>query len=299
MISYPPATWRLLITPPADGATNMAIDEAILQALADGRSLPTLRFYQWNPPCLSLGYNQHYTEVDEDACARLGYTWVRRPTGGRAILHTDELTYSVIAPLDEPRVMGGIVDSYRRLSAGLLSGLRALGADVFQAQQEKVLNPSPSAVCFDTPSNYEITVQGKKVVGSAQVRRRGIVLQHGSVPLIGELGRIFACLRMAEPALVEAGVHPSPAPAPAARPGPQRARSQADWQDWLLARAATLEQVLGRRVSFDEAAEALTRGFAEALNLRLETGQLSDYERSLAERLRRDQYANERWNRRV
>jgi lipoate-protein ligase A len=299
MTSYLPATWRLLITPPADGATNMAIDEAILQALANGSGLPTLRFYQWNPPCLSLGYNQHYSEVDQDACARLGYTWVRRPTGGRAILHTDELTYSVIAPQDEPRVLGGIVDSYRRLSAGLLSGLHALGADVFQAQQEKVINPSPSAVCFDTPSNYEITVQGKKVVGSAQVRRRGMILQHGSVPLVGDLGRIFACLRMAESASLEANLHPSIAPGLAATPAPSDARSQAVWRHWLLARAATLEQVLGRRVSFDEAAQALTRGFAQALNLRLEPGQLSDDERSLVERLRRDQYANERWNRRV
>jgi lipoate-protein ligase A len=297
MSSYLPATWRLLITPPTDGATNMAIDEAILQALADGQGSPTLRFYQWNPPCLSLGYNQHYSEVDQDACARLGYTWVRRPTGGRAILHTDELTYSIVAPLDEPRVLGGIVDSYRRLSAGLLAGLRALGADVFQAQQEKVPNPSPSAVCFDTPSNYEITVQGKKVVGSAQVRRRGIVLQHGSVPLIGDLSRIFVCLHMAESALVEANGRPSPPPGLASVPA--GARSQADWRDWLLARAATLEQVLGRRVSFDEAAHALTQGFGQALNLRLEPGQLSDDERSLVERLRRDQYANERWNRRV
>jgi lipoate-protein ligase A len=299
MSTYLPATWRLLITPPTDGATNMAIDEAILQALAIGQGLPTLRFYQWNPPCLSLGYNQHYSEVDQDACARLGYTWLRRPTGGRAILHTDELTYSVVAPLDEPRVLGGIVDSYRRLSAGLLAGLRALGADVFQAQQEKVLNPSPSAVCFDTPSNYEITVQGKKVVGSAQVRRRGIVLQHGSVPLIGDLSRIFACLHMPESVLVEANGGPSPAPGRASAPTSRGAPSQADWRDWLLARAATLEQVLGRRVSFDEAAHALTQGFAQALNLHLEPGQLSDYERSLMQSLRRDQYANERWNRRV
>ncbi|MFQ5578331.1 MAG: biotin/lipoate A/B protein ligase family protein, partial [Anaerolineae bacterium] len=86
------AVWRLLITPPADGATNMAIDEAILHALADGDGRPTLRFYRWEPPCLSLGYNQRAADADEAACRALGYTWVRRPTGGRAILHTNELT---------------------------------------------------------------------------------------------------------------------------------------------------------------------------------------------------------------
>jgi lipoate-protein ligase A len=283
---YPPATWRLLITPPTDGATNMAIDEAILHALADGRGRPTLRFYEWAPPCLSLGYNQHYAEVDEAACARLGYTWVRRPTGGRAILHTDELTYSVIAPVGEPRVKGGIVESYRRLSTGLLTGLRALGADVFQAQTEKILNSQKSGVCFDTPSNYEITVGGKKLIGSAQVRRRRIVLQHGTLPLSGDLGRIFACLRVAEPGSDRAGSH-------------QAGNASTDWGDWLLARACTLEQALGREVSFDEAANALARGFASALDLRLDPGDLSQDERTLVEQLRREQYASADWNRRV
>ena len=132
--SLPRATWRLLITPPADGATNMAVDEAILHALADGVGQPTVRFYQWQPPCLSLGYNQTWRDVNTAACAARGYTWLRRPTGGRAILHIDELTYSIIAPEVEPRVHGGITESYRRLSQGLLAGLRSLGADVFQAQ---------------------------------------------------------------------------------------------------------------------------------------------------------------------
>lgn len=289
MTDYSIATWRLLITPPADGATNMAIDEAILHALADGVGRPTLRFYQWDPPCLSLGYNQRYADVDEAACTRLGYTWVRRPTGGRAILHTDELTYSVVVPDDEPRMAGGVVESYRRLSAGLLAGLRALGADVFQAQGAKAPNPHQGAVCFDTPSHYEITAGGKKLVGSAQVRRRGIVLQHGSLPLTGDLTRIFACLRLAEPAGA----------------GSQRGTgSEQDdprpGRDWLLARACTLAQALGRAVSFDEAANALAQGFANALNLRLEPGDdFTDNERSLSERLRRDQYANDAWNRRV
>jgi lipoate-protein ligase A len=285
MVDYPPTSWRLLITLPADGATNMAVDEAILHTLADGLGCPTLRFYQWDPPCLSLGYNQRYAEVDEAACARLGYTWVRRPTGGRAILHTDELTYSVVVPGEEPRVEGGIVESYRRLSTGLLAGLRALGADVFQAQTERVLDSQKSGVCFDTPSNYEITVDGKKLIGSAQVRRRGMVLQHGTLPLTGDLGRIFACLLVTEPG-------PS-------GPGPNQAQGEAGWENWLLARACTLEQALGQEVSFDEVAHALAGGFASALNLKLEPGDLTDEERSLAERLRRERYASQAWNRRI
>jgi lipoate-protein ligase A len=287
MTDYPLVTWRLLITPPADGATNMAIDEALLHALADGVGRPTLRFYQWAPPCLSLGYNERCTDVDEVACAALGYTWVRRSTGGRAILHTDELTYSVTAPGDEPRVAGSIVESYRRLSTGLLAGLRTLGADVFQAQTEKVVNPDQGAACFDTPSNYEITVRGRKLVGSAQVRRRGIVLQHGALPLTGDLTRIFNCLHT--DGSVPAG--------PDSHLGIDQ--PPADQAASLLAHACTLEQALGRTVSFKEAADALAGGFVSALNLRLELGDLTDYERALADRLRREQYTGDQWNRRV
>jgi lipoate-protein ligase A len=276
---YTPATWRFLITPAADGATNMAIDEAILHAVADGKGRPTLRFYQWAPPCLSLGYNQPHTHVDEAACTRLGYTWVRRPTGGRAILHCDELTYSVIAAGDEPRVAGGIVESYRRLSAGLLAGLRILGAAVFQAQEEKMVSPQPGAACFDTPSNYEIVVNGKKLIGSAQVRRRGVVLQHGALPLTGDLDRIFACLRTSENGSAGADG--------AYQPGSLREY------------AGTLEQALGYLVGFEEAAAALAQGFEYALNLRLEPGELTDYERNLAERLRLTQYASVEWSRRM
>jgi len=277
--SYPLDTWRLLITPPAAGAANMAWDEAILQSLADGVGHPTLRFYQWDPPCLSLGYNQPWTDVEESACARLGYDWVRRPTGGRAILHCDELTYSVVVGASEARVAGGIVESYRRLSRGLLTGLRMLGADVFQTQQKGTVNLQQGVACFDSASNYEITVGGKKLIGSAQVRRRGQVLQHGSLPLVGDLDGIFECLRVSG--------HES-------RTSPPREQTGS-----LGTYACTLEQALQRSVSFDEAAAALKQGFGDALNLRLEPGELTDHERVLVDHLYQTRYGNEEWNRRV
>jgi lipoate-protein ligase A len=262
-----------------------------------------------------LGYNQRSAEVDEAGCAGLGYTWVRRPTGGRAILHTDELTYSIVVPADEPRVAGGVVDAYRRLSTGLLAGLHSLGVDAYQAVAEQPSDSQSGAVCFDTPSKYEITVGGKKLIGSAQVRRRGMVLQHGSLPLTGDLGRIFACLRMAEPAPAgpvatpaqpgsvpehEMGQNVSPEAAPEGGQGfHQTPAAQAGWGNWLLARACTLEQALGRAVSFEQVAQALLAGFASALSLRLDPSELTSHERSLAERLRREQYASDDWNRRV
>lgn len=276
--SYPPATWRLLITPPLDGATNMAIDEAILQALAAGQGQPTLRLYQWGPPCLSLGYNQHWQEIDEAACRRLGYTWTRRPTGGKAILHTDEATYSLIIPQDEPRIIGGVVESYRILSLGLLRSLELLGLQAIQANQAETASNNRAGqggpVCFDTPSRYEITWQGKKLIGSAQLRRKRIVLQHGSLPLHGDLNRILEVLAFSDE---------------------ERARQAA----LLPQRATTLEKALGKRLSFEAVAAALAEGFGQQLNLTLEETPLSDVEQTLAGQLRADQYANDLWNKRV
>lgn len=275
MTAYPQAHWRWLNTGIADGATNMAIDEAILRAVAQGLAPPTLRLYAWEPPCLSLGQAQSASEVDWEACAARGYTVVRRPTGGRAILHTDELTYSVTAPEIEPRVEGGIVESYRRLSEGLLEGLRLMGVPGIEAHHPEAgpaQSPNNSAqgpVCFEAPSTYEVTVAGKKLVGSAQMRREGVVLQHGTLPLVGDIARICDALMS----------HPDPA----------RVR----------ARAATVEAVLGRAVSFDEAAQAVARGMISVLNLELEPGDLTLQERAWADELRQTRYAADEWNRRL
>ena len=275
---YPPATWRLLITPPVDGATNMAIDEAMLQALAEGYGQPTLRLFQWEPPCLSLGYNQHWHEIDETACRRLGYTWTRRPTGGKAILHTDEATYSLIIPQDDPRIHGGIVESYRVLSLGLSKSLELLGVEAVQAAEANAASNGPAGsqgpVCFDTPSRYEITWQGKKLIGSAQLRRKKIVLQHGTLPLRGDLNRILDVLNFSD-------------------------AERAEQKELLPHRATTLEQVLGKVVPFAEAAAALADGFAQQLNLTLPELPLTKREQALADTLRAEQYANETWLKRV
>jgi lipoate-protein ligase A len=277
-VSHPHTTWRLLITPPLDGATNMAIDEAILYALAAGHGKPTLRFFQWEPPCLSLGYNQHWHEVDLAACERLGYTWTRRPTGGKAILHTDEVTYSLIIPQDDPHIHGGIVESYRVLSLGLLNGLARLGLQAQQATKEamlaKVRAGKSGPVCFDAPSRYEITWQDKKLIGSAQLRRKKIVLQHGTLPLYGDLNRILAVLAFSEE---------------------ERTQQTA----LLPQRATTLEKALGKILSFEEVVTALIQGFAEQLNLSFQEKPLTEHERNLADKLRAEQYANDTWNKRI
>src|SRR3954464_3500720 len=122
-------TWRLLFTPPATGAYNMALDEALMQSALEG-GVPTVRFYGWQPACLSVGINQPLqAQIDVDWCTTNGITLVRRPTGGRAVLHDGpaELTYSLAALDNDPRVSGGVVESYRKISAGLVNGLARLG----------------------------------------------------------------------------------------------------------------------------------------------------------------------------
>jgi len=193
-------------------------------------------------------------------------------------LHTDELTYSIVASQDEPRVVGGVVESYRRLSAGLVRGLRLLRVDVAQAEAgHGTVAPNGqgadvSAACFDAPSAYEVTAGGKKLVGSAQVRRGGVVLQHGSLPLQGDITRICRYLVV-----------------------PSEERRQALRQE-LRARATSLELVLGRVVPFAQVVEALVKGFSEALNLYLEPGELSEHELALVRQLRREKYTSEVWN---
>lgn len=268
------ATWRLLMAEPLaqDGASNMAIDEAILVGVGDGQSPPTLRFYAWSPPCVSLGYSQVMREVvDLDACRRDGVTWVRRPTGGRAILHTDELTYSVTLPAAEKRALGSVVESYRRLSRGLLAGFRRLGLEVVQAEPMEAKPADLSAACFDAPSHYEITVRGKKLMGSAQVRRQDAVLQHGALPLTGDVSRLVDYLRLSDEARAALRVE-------------------------LRRRAITLAEALGEATPVNRAAEALAHGFAEALDLRLEPGELSRREQALARQLREEKYAADGWN---
>jgi len=254
----------------------MAVDEAILEAVGKADSIPTLRLYRWQPPCLSLGYAQPVTDVDLPALERFGWRLVRRPTGGKAILHTDELTYSVIAPLKEPHVAGGVLESYRRLAQALLQALQLLGlpAQADQAYPLPVGANQNGAVCFEVPSNYEITANGKKIIGSAQARRLAGVLQHGTLPLTGDLTRITQVLQF------------------------QSEQSRAESGARLLDHATTLETVLNRVVSWDEAAECFKMAFAQCLELNLVEDHLSGLELKRAAELVKEKYGNIEWTNR-
>ena len=269
----PTDVWRLIITPPAEGAWNMALDEALLESVGEQGELPVLRLYGWQPPCLSLGYAQPITDANLENLQSLGWSLVRRPTGGRAVLHIDELTYSIIAPLNEPRVKGSIMESYRRLSQALVRTLMLLGLQP-QADQEYDLpvgSQKNAPVCFEVPSNYEITVGGKKLIGSAQARKHHGVLQHGAIPLSGDITRILQVLQYSDPETLS------------------NAASR------LRAHATTLETALGRTVDRKEAIEAAIEGFSTSLSLNLETTEPTTGEMQRTDELIKQKYANPEW----
>ncbi|HEX8994818.1 MAG TPA: lipoate--protein ligase family protein [Ktedonobacterales bacterium] len=257
---YPHAEWRLLLEEePRAGAWNMALDEAIMDAVAEGAAPPTLRLYQWSPPCLSLGRRQPLEGVDLARLQVDGCEAVRRATGGWSILHTDELTYSVALLPSDPRANGPILDAYRKLSAGLVAGLRLLGVDAVMKPASASGTYNLTAACFEVPSAYEITAHGRKLIGSAQARPNGRVLQHGSLPLVGDIARVTRYLTFREEAEREAlATH-------------------------LRERAATLAEVADRAITFAEAADAMRRGFAEALNVTLTPSAPTPHELERAE----------------
>lgn len=255
-------TWRVLIDGSADGPTNMAYDEALLDACAAGEAGPTLRLYRWRPACLSLGRFQRSADIDSERCAATGVDMVRRPSGGRALLHDDEATYALVAPADHPLVGGtSLIGSYRRISAALLAGLRLLGvpAEAAPARSERNALPA-SAACFSTPASYELLVGGRKLVGSAQARRDTALLQHGAIPLAPHADRLAALL----------GTPAAPI------------------------RMTTLGEVLGEPISFEAVAEALIAGVASTFGILLVPGVWSASEHQRAALLR-PRYLDPTW----
>lgn len=249
----------------------MAVDQAILEAAAAGEAPPTLRLYDWQPPCLSIGYGQRSSDVDFERVGAAGWQVVRRPTGGRAILHADELTYSVALPGSHPIAAGSIADGYRRISGALVAALEGLGASP-QAAPLPERQRAGGPVCFDASSDYEITVSGRKLVGSAQVRRKGGVLQHGSLPLRGDLGRICDVLAYAS----------------------EDEREQA--RQHVRSQAVTLAEATGGKLfSWRTAAEAIAQSFAATFDLELVKSGLSPAEAERAHTLAVDVYGAANW----
>ncbi|GGH84365.1 lipoate-protein ligase A [Pullulanibacillus pueri] len=176
--------WLFVDTGDQSAAFNMAFDEALLNWVHQGKLKPILRFYGWKPAGLSLGYFQKTkNRINIDAAKSHGFDIVRRPTGGLAVLHDNELTYSVVISEAHEKMPSSITAAYKVLSMGLLEGYRKLNLQASLAEPKNIPGKSGTAVCFEEPSWYELVVDGRKAAGSAQTRQKGVILQHGSIPL--------------------------------------------------------------------------------------------------------------------
>jgi lipoyl(octanoyl) transferase len=270
--------WRFIDTGSLSPAMNMAIDEAILTVHSEGKTLPTVRFYTWDPATLSIGYFQKAEkEINFDQVQEYGLGFVRRPTGGRAVLHDKELTYSVIVSENYPEMPSQVTEAYRVISNGLLKGFQNLGFHAemvsLASEEEKAKYASlGSSACFDSPSWYELVVEGKKVAGSAQTRQKGTILQHGSILLDWDVDMLFNVLNFPSERVKE--------------------RMKASFLDKAVA-----INLLGERVvTLDEAKKAFFAGFAEGLDIDLVPDELTKEELALANELAATRYGTDEWN---
>jgi lipoate-protein ligase A len=293
--------FRLLVQEPDDGRRNMAVDEALASCAGDGLSPPTLRLYGFAPPTLSLGRFQRARElVDPGRLAEAGITLVRRPTGGQAVLHDRELTYSValgrahLEPFTKREI-------YQFIAGLLLAGLEALG---IRGQSSRAALGSPQDPdCFRSTGQYEIADQAqRKLIGSAQVLTRRWSLQHGAIPLDGSYRRIAGFLAAGAGARPGgAGREPATAAFRRASAGGGRglASSAPGRASAPPERASALGEELGREVSYAEAADAMARGARyalERLGLTLRPGELEPVERERAAALLESKYSRDEWN---
>ena len=244
----PTAGWRFLNSGFHSGAHNMRVDELLARRLLENEGWPTLRVYGWEPHAVSLGYNQRRHDFDESRCALNGIDIVRRPTGGRAILHAEELTYSVVMPANGK----SIEDVYCEISKALERGLQMLGADVAysatQPQFAQLYRTQSSIPCFASSARYEIQYRGKKLVGSAQRRYVSpggaeVVLQHGSILIGAEHKRLAELVSIQDEEVYAAIQHD------------------------LNAKTIELSSILCRDVRFEEVARAVRDGFEREWNV--------------------------------
>jgi len=255
------SVWRLLKLDVNDAFTNMAVDEAIVTARIEGLVPNTLRFYQWKPSSVSVGRFQDVSnEVQVDNCRRSGVDIVRRITGGGTVYHDcdGEITYSIIAR-EEAFATTDVVQAYKIICNALIEAAKILGVSAN-------FNPGDPKNCPN------ISIQGKKISGSAQFHKGGVLLQHGTFLLQADLEKMFTFLRV------------------------PWAKTIPDVICVAREKLTSVKNELGKAVSIDEAYQALVIGFERTLNLHLREEALTTYEQKLAQKLRRDKFSTEEWN---
>ena len=267
--------WRILDTGFSTGYENMAIDEAVFRSCQEKTSPPTIRIYGWTPPAVSLGYFQKAENaVDLEACKRNGVDVVRRLSGGRAVLHHHELTYSVICREGILPLGSSVLETYKTISECLISTLKGLGLQVqWVTSREKhatAQEKDKTASCFSSPSWYEITVEGKKICGSAQKRGDGVLLQHGSLLFDYDpelLAEVLLSRKTEEEFLTE-----------------------------IRTSTTAINRHLSQQIDFDQLKKLVLNSFEDQLKISLTPGELSDCESQLKDTLLKEKYSTDSWN---
>ena len=250
--------WRFLNTGSHSAAMNMAVDNTLLEGVQNG-GLPTVRFYTWDAPAISFGYAQDpYNEVDVENCFAAGFDLIRRPTGGRAVLHWEELTYSVVAPLDDSISWGRRIDeAYRSIGNCLVKGLGRFGIEAEleknQIDAEKVPRSNVSSPCFSSIARSEVKLNGRKLVGSAQRRFTGAMLQHGSIILGNKHERLIDYLLLEDHESVR-------------------------WKKELKNKCISLSDCMKNEINVDHLIDCLFWGFSKEFNSLLRVENASDEE---------------------
>ncbi|WP_042346001.1 lipoate--protein ligase family protein [Bacillus massiliigorillae] len=271
-------TWAFIDSGNCSPGYNMAMDEMLLKWHSEGKIPPVIRFYGWNPATLSIGYFQKAEkEIDLHKVKEAGLGFVRRATGGRAVLHEHELTYSVIVSEEHEKMPKNVTEAYRVISEGILEGFINLGFNAYFAvpkteeDRQKLKDPR-SSICFDAPSWYELVVEGRKVAGSAQTRQKGVILQHGSILLDLDSDKLFDLFIFRNERLKE--------------------RMFKSFRD----KAVAINELSDRTVGIDEAKAAFKAGFAKGLEVELQEYQLTEAQQEEIMKLSKEKYESDDWN---
>jgi lipoate-protein ligase A len=270
--------WRFIDSGNCDPYYNMALDEALLDWHSQAKFPPTIRFYGWNPATLSIGYFQKANkEINFEMVKKYNLGFVRRPTGGRGVLHEHELTYSVIVAEEYPGIPKNVTEAYRFISQGLLEGFKLLGLDACFAvpkteEDHNSLKKPRSSICFDVPSWYELVVEGRKIAGSAQTRQKGVILQHGSILLDLDEEKLFSIFNYSNERVKE--------------------RMQCAFRE----KAVAINSFSNRIIGLKEAKEAFRKGFELGLNVELEPYVLTNEEEWYTHQLSKNKYSSDDWN---
>lgn len=270
--------WCYINSGKRSAAYNMALDECLLNWQSEKSMPPTIRFYEWAVPTLSIGYFQRAEkEINMEEVKKRGFEFVRRPTGGRSVLHDSELTYSVIVSEDHPEMPKTVTEAYRIISQGILEGFQSLGLEAYfavpktQQERDDLKNPR-SSVCFDAPSWYEIVVEGRKIAGSAQTRQKGVILQHGSIPLDIDLDTLYDLFLFPNERMKE------------------RMKSM------FSSKAVAINELTDRTFTIQQLIDAFKVGFEKGLNIELIPYELTEAQKEAVEKLAQEKYESVDWN---